>query len=42
LQQSIQHGIYQGFIAPTALFAVLAGVIWRNRKVAARGEGVDS
>ncbi|MBI4914872.1 MAG: hydrogenase 2 operon protein HybA [Acidobacteria bacterium] len=42
LQQSIQHGIYQGFIAPAALFAVLAGVIWRNRKAAARGEGVDS
>jgi Fe-S-cluster-containing dehydrogenase component len=42
LQQTIQHGIYQGFIAPAALFAVLAGVIWRNRKVAAKGEGVES
>jgi Fe-S-cluster-containing dehydrogenase component len=30
--RTIQHGIYQGFIAPAALYAVLAAVIWRNRK----------
>ena len=27
LQQTIQHGIYQGFIAPVALYAVLGAVI---------------
>jgi hypothetical protein len=32
LQQKIQHGIYQGFIAPAALYAGLSLVVWRNRK----------
>jgi len=31
-QRSIQHGIYQGFVAPLALYGLLAGAIWRNRK----------
>jgi hypothetical protein len=31
-QQTVQHGLYQGFVIPTALYAVLAGVMWRNRK----------
>ena len=32
VQQTIQHGIYQGFAAPIALYAVLGAVIFRNRK----------
>jgi Fe-S-cluster-containing dehydrogenase component len=32
LQQTIQHGIYQGFIAPAALYALMGGVIWRNKR----------
>jgi Fe-S-cluster-containing dehydrogenase component len=39
LQQTIQHGVYQGFIAPAALYVLLGGVIWRNkRKDAKAGE----
>jgi Fe-S-cluster-containing dehydrogenase component len=38
LQQTIQHGIYQGFIAPAALYALLGAVMWRNRRVAAAGQ----
>lgn len=30
--RTIQHGIYQGFIAPAVLYGVLAAVIWRNRR----------
>lgn len=30
--QTVQHGIYQGFVAPLALYAILGGVILRNRK----------
>jgi Fe-S-cluster-containing dehydrogenase component len=32
LNRKVQHGIYQGFIAPVALYAVLGGVILRNRR----------
>ena len=32
LAQSIQHGVYRGFVAPVALYAVLGAVMWRNRK----------
>jgi Fe-S-cluster-containing dehydrogenase component len=35
----IQHGAYQGFIAPVALFAVLGAVIWRNRRSADKEGG---
>ena len=31
-QRTIQHGIYQGFVAPLALYGVLAGVLMRNRQ----------
>jgi hypothetical protein len=31
LGERIQHGIYQGFVAPAALFGALAFVTWRNR-----------
>jgi Fe-S-cluster-containing dehydrogenase component len=30
-QRTLQHGIYQGFIAPVALYGVLAAVLVRNR-----------
>jgi Fe-S-cluster-containing dehydrogenase component len=33
MQQVIQHGIYQGFVAPVALLAVFAGVVWRNKRL---------
>ena len=29
---SIQEGLYKGFIAPVAAYAVLAGVMFRNRR----------
>ncbi len=35
LGETIQHGIYQGFIAPAALFGALAFVAWRNRRASA-------
>jgi len=31
LQQSVQHGIYKGFIGPVALYALLGAVVFRNR-----------
>ena len=34
LARSIQHGVYQGFIAPVALYAILGAVMWRNRRAA--------
>ena len=33
MQEEVQHGIYQGFVAPAALYLVLGGVMWRNRKI---------
>ena len=35
VQQSVQHGVYQGFAAPVALYALLGAVMFRNRR---RGE----
>ena len=32
LSETVQHGIYQGFIAPAALYAAVAFVTWRNRR----------
>jgi Fe-S-cluster-containing dehydrogenase component len=32
LARTVQHGVYKGFIAPVALYAVLGAVIWRNRR----------
>ena len=32
--QVVQHGIYKGFIAPVALYALLGLTMWRNRKKA--------
>jgi Fe-S-cluster-containing dehydrogenase component len=32
VSESLQHGIYQGFVAPAALYAGLAAIVLRNRK----------
>jgi formate dehydrogenase beta subunit len=32
MQQTVQHGLYQGFVAPAALYAILGAVVFRNRK----------
>ena len=32
LPETIQHAVYQGFIAPIALYGVLAVAVWRNRR----------
>jgi len=37
-QRTVQHGVYQGFVAPAALYAALAFVMFRNRKPATGGE----
>ena len=37
-QRTLQHTVYQGFIAPLALYGVLAGVLIRNRKKNAERE----
>jgi Fe-S-cluster-containing dehydrogenase component len=34
LPESVQHFIYKGFVAPVALYAALAAVMWRNRRAA--------
>jgi Fe-S-cluster-containing dehydrogenase component len=31
-QRTLQHGIYQGFVAPLALYGLLAAVLTRNRR----------
>jgi Fe-S-cluster-containing dehydrogenase component len=38
LSETIQHGIYQGFIAPVALFGAFAFVAWKNHRSAEAGE----
>jgi Fe-S-cluster-containing dehydrogenase component len=40
-QRTIQHGIYQGFIAPLALYGVLAGVLIKNRKSGSHDESTE-
>ena len=30
--QTVQHGVYQGAVAPVALYLVLGAVVLRNRK----------
>jgi len=32
VQQTVQHGLYQGFVGPIALYALLGAVVFRNRK----------
>lgn len=31
-QQTVQHGVYKGFVAPIALYGLLGAVLFRNRK----------
>jgi Fe-S-cluster-containing dehydrogenase component len=38
VQQTVQHGVYQGFAAPIALYALLGAVMFRNRK---KSDGED-
>lgn len=38
LSETIQHGIYKGFIAPVALYAVLGAVLIRNRRRGSKSE----
>ncbi len=38
LSETIQHGIYQGFVAPVALLGALSFVTWRNRRSAGEEE----
>ncbi len=38
LSETVQHGIYQGFVAPVALLGALSFVTWRNRKPAGEHE----
>jgi Fe-S-cluster-containing dehydrogenase component len=42
LNRTIQHGIYKGMIAPVALYAVMGGVMLRNRKKNKDDEGGDA
>ena len=32
MQQTVQHGVYKGFVAPLALYGLLGAVTFRNRK----------
>lgn len=41
VQQSVQHGVYQGFVAPIALYALLGGVMFRNRRKAEKPSDSD-
>ena len=41
LTRSLQHGIYKGFIAPAALYAVLGAVMFRNRRAGKAGGGKE-
>lgn len=41
-QQTVQHGIYQGFAAPLALYAVLGAVMLRNRRHAGDDGDTDT
>jgi formate dehydrogenase iron-sulfur subunit len=38
LAETVQHGIYQGAIAPIALYGALVAVTWRNRRAASKTE----
>ena len=41
LNRQIQHGVYKGMIAPAVLYAVLGGVMLRNRR-ANKDDGGES
>jgi Fe-S-cluster-containing dehydrogenase component len=39
LGETVQHGIYQGFVAPVVLLGAAAVVTWKNRRQSQGGEG---
>jgi Fe-S-cluster-containing dehydrogenase component len=41
VSETLQHGIYQGMIAPAALFVLLGGAVWRARRSQEHGEEED-
>jgi formate dehydrogenase beta subunit len=41
LAQKVQHGVYQGFIAPVVLYGILGVVIYRNRRRGAAQEATE-
>lgn len=41
VQQIVQHGVYQGFLVPAALYAVLGTVVFRNRAKGSVDAGFD-
>jgi len=41
LPRSIQHGVYQGMIAPIALYAVLGAVVFRNKREQDKAGGAE-
>ncbi len=38
VSESIQHGIFAYFVPPASLYALLAGIMWLNKKKSATGE----
>jgi Fe-S-cluster-containing dehydrogenase component len=38
LVETVQHAVYQGFVAPVALYGVFAAVAWKNRRAAGPGQ----
>jgi Fe-S-cluster-containing dehydrogenase component len=38
LVETVQHAVYQGFVAPVALYGVFAAVAWKNRRAAEPGQ----
>lgn len=42
LSETLQHGIYRGFIAPIALYGLLGAVLWRNRSRAVHVEDEEA
>jgi len=40
LQQTVQHGLYKGFVGPIALYALLGAVMLRNRRAEKQASGL--
>jgi Fe-S-cluster-containing dehydrogenase component len=38
LVETVQHAVYQGFVAPVALFGAFAVVAWKNHRASASGQ----
>jgi Fe-S-cluster-containing dehydrogenase component len=38
IARKVQHGVYQGFIAPAALFVAFGAAVWRSRRSQGGGE----